>query len=163
MTLTGKSGFVSCGVTAPFSWVLVCTRFGCALQESVLPVLRKLCNKIPLAFKVRFSGCPQSLCQFPRLESLLSALELLQQCKNSFGMIVFQYVGHLLGISAVGPMVTSSSWTYTTCCASLVCCSQSPHPCGKPLVILPLQETLKHSKAILAHYLVQLTAPFPGS
>ena len=26
-TLTGKSGSVSCGVTAPFSWVLVCTRF----------------------------------------------------------------------------------------------------------------------------------------
>ena len=26
-TLTGKSGWVSCGVTAPFSWVLVCTRF----------------------------------------------------------------------------------------------------------------------------------------
>ena len=26
-TLTGKSGLVSCGVTAPFTWVLVCTRF----------------------------------------------------------------------------------------------------------------------------------------
>ena len=26
-TLTGKSGSVSCGVTAPFSWVLVRTRF----------------------------------------------------------------------------------------------------------------------------------------
>ena len=26
-TLTGKSGSVSCGVTAPFSWVLVCTGF----------------------------------------------------------------------------------------------------------------------------------------
>ena len=26
-TVTGKSGSVSCGVTAPFSWVLVCTRF----------------------------------------------------------------------------------------------------------------------------------------
>ena len=26
-TLTGKSGSVSCGVTAPFSWVLVCTSF----------------------------------------------------------------------------------------------------------------------------------------
>ena len=78
MTLTGKSGFVSCGVIAPFSWVLVCTR-SCALQESVLPVLRKFCNHIPLAFKVKFSGCPQSLCQIPRLENLLSALELLQQ------------------------------------------------------------------------------------
>ena len=26
-TLTGKFGLVSCGVTAPFSWVLVCTKF----------------------------------------------------------------------------------------------------------------------------------------
>ena len=26
-TVTGKSGLVSCGVTALFSWVLVCTRF----------------------------------------------------------------------------------------------------------------------------------------
>ena len=27
-TLLGKSGSVSCGTTAPFSWVLVCTSFG---------------------------------------------------------------------------------------------------------------------------------------
>ena len=40
-TLTGKSGSVSCGVTAPFSWVLVCTCFVCALQASVCPVLCK--------------------------------------------------------------------------------------------------------------------------
>ena len=40
-TLTGKSGSVSCGVIAPFSWVLVCTRFCLCLQESVSPVLCK--------------------------------------------------------------------------------------------------------------------------
>ena len=34
-TPTGKSGAVSCGVTAPFSWVLVHTRFCCAPQESI--------------------------------------------------------------------------------------------------------------------------------
>ena len=39
-TLTGKSGSVSCGVTAPFSWVLVHIKF-CALQESVSPILCK--------------------------------------------------------------------------------------------------------------------------
>ena len=33
-TLTGKSGSVSCGVTAPFSLVLVHTRFCLCLQES---------------------------------------------------------------------------------------------------------------------------------
>ena len=42
-TLTGKSGSVSCGVTAPFSWVLVHTSFLCALQESVSPILCKFC------------------------------------------------------------------------------------------------------------------------
>ena len=35
-TLTGKSGSVFCGVTAPFSWVLVHTSFFCGLQVSVL-------------------------------------------------------------------------------------------------------------------------------
>ena len=53
-TCVGKSGSVSCGVTAPFSWVLllspgerssdfVCALqdFVCALQESVSPVLCK--------------------------------------------------------------------------------------------------------------------------
>ena len=40
-TLTGKSGSVSCGVTAPFSWVLVHTDSVCAHQESVSPILCK--------------------------------------------------------------------------------------------------------------------------
>ena len=35
-TPMGKSGSVSCGVTAPFSWVLVCTRF-CLCPPKVLP------------------------------------------------------------------------------------------------------------------------------
>ena len=35
-TLPGKSGSVSCGVTAPFSWVLVHTRF-CLCLSSLLP------------------------------------------------------------------------------------------------------------------------------
>ena len=34
-TFMGKSESVSCGVTAPFSWVLTCTRSVCAIQESV--------------------------------------------------------------------------------------------------------------------------------
>ena len=42
LILTGKSGLISCGVTAPFSWVLVCTRFCLCLQESVSPVPCKL-------------------------------------------------------------------------------------------------------------------------
>ena len=59
-TLTGKSGSVSCGISAPFSWVLVHTMFFflcvCAFQESVYPVLWKFCNQMPLAFKGIFFG-----------------------------------------------------------------------------------------------------------
>ena len=69
-----KSESVCCGVTAPFSWVLVCTGFVCALQKSVSPVLCKFCNQIPLASKVKFSGESQSLCQIPRLGNLLWVL-----------------------------------------------------------------------------------------
>ena len=51
----GKPGSVSCGVTAPFYWVLVCTRFSlCPPRVSDSPVLWKLWNQIPLAFKVKF-------------------------------------------------------------------------------------------------------------
>ena len=70
-TPTGKSGSVSCGDTAPFSWFLVHTRFFCALQESVFPVLWKFYNQIPLAPKIKFPGHCQSFCRIPRLGNLL--------------------------------------------------------------------------------------------
>ena len=51
--------------SAPFSWVLVWTRF-CLCppsdKESVSPVLCKFCNQIPLASIVKFHGGSQSLC-----------------------------------------------------------------------------------------------------
>ena len=78
-THAGRSDSVSRGATAPFSWVLVHTGFVCALQEAVSPVLCKFCNQIPLAFKVKFPGGPQPLCQIPTLGNLLWALELSQQ------------------------------------------------------------------------------------
>ena len=40
-TLTGKSGSVSCGATAPFSWVLVHTRFCLCPRRVYFPVLCK--------------------------------------------------------------------------------------------------------------------------
>ena len=75
-TLTGKSGSISCGVIAPFSCVLVCTRFVYAIQESVFPVLWKFCNQVLLDFKVNFPWGSQSLCWIPRLGNLLWVLEL---------------------------------------------------------------------------------------
>ena len=68
-TLTGKSGSVSWGdtVLSPRSW---CAQgFVCALQVS--SVLRKFCNQIPPAFKVRVPGCSQFLCWIPSLGNLL--------------------------------------------------------------------------------------------
>ena len=85
---------------SPGSW---CAQdFVCVLQESVSPVLWKFCNQIPLAFKVKLPGGSQYLCQIPRLGNLLWALELSQQCKNFFGIIVLQFVGCLLGDSMLG-------------------------------------------------------------
>ena len=69
--------------------------------------LWKFCSKSHWTSKSNSLGS-QSLCQISRLGILLWVLELLQQCKNFFGIIVLQSVGHLLGGSMVGPVVTSS-------------------------------------------------------
>ena len=55
--------------------------FYCALQESVSLWLLSPFARFP---------------EIPRLGNLLWALELLQQCKNFFGIIVLQFVGCLL-------------------------------------------------------------------
>ena len=52
-----------------------------------------------------------------------------------FGIIVLQFVGHLLSGSTMGLMVTFSKRAFTTCCASQVCCSQSPYSPVRPLLI----------------------------
>ena len=108
--------------------------FVCALQESVSPVLWKFFNKIPLASKVKIPGGSQSLYQIPRLGNLLWALELLQLCENFFGIIVLQFLGHLVGGSMVGLMATSSQRSYATCFASHVCYNQSPCLCSRLLL-----------------------------
>ena len=76
-TLTGKSGSVSCGVIAPFSWVLVCTRF-CLCPPRV---------------------CFEGLCKSWQLYGGVNG-DLLQE-----------------GL-----------------CHTQVCCTQSPCPCGSPLL-----------------------------
>ena len=90
--------------------------------------------------KVKFPGDSQCLCQIHRLGNLLWALELLQQCKKFFGIIGLQFVGCLLSDSVVG----------LTCCSSQVCCSQSPCPCGRPLLTCASAGNTQHSKAGLA-------------
>ena len=73
----GMSGSVSCGVTAPFSWVLVCTRFCLCPPRVCFPVL----------------------CKFWQLYGGVNG-DLLQE-----------------GL-----------------CHTQVCCTQSPCPCGRPLL-----------------------------
>ena len=89
-TLAGRFGSVFCGVTAPFLWVLVYARFCLCtprLESLFSPVLWKSYNKIPLAFKVRFPGDPQSLCWIPRLGSLIRCSEPSQWWENFFGIM----------------------------------------------------------------------------
>ena len=75
-TLTGKSGSVICGVTAPFSWVVVQPEFCLCPPRVCFPVLCKFCNQIPLASKVKFPGGSQSICQIPNLGNLSWVLDL---------------------------------------------------------------------------------------
>ena len=103
--------------------------FVCALQEFASPVLWKFCNQIPVAFK--FPGGSQSLCRIHRLGNLLRSLELWQQRKNIFGIIVLQVVGRLPSGSVVGLMATSSKRTDVLSYTTHICCSQSPCPCGR--------------------------------
>ena len=81
-TPAGGSGSGSCGVTAPFLWVLVHTIFCLCpprLESLIPPVLWKSYNQIPLALKARFPGDSQSQCQIPRLGSLMWGSEPSQQ------------------------------------------------------------------------------------
>ena len=72
----------------------------------------KFWNQIPPAFKVKFPGGSQSLCQIPRLGNPLWALELFQQGKNLFLIIVLQFVDRQLSGSTVELTGTSSKRTY---------------------------------------------------
>ena len=95
---TGKSGSVSCGVTVPFSWVLVCMRFClCPPRVSVSLVLWKFYNQILLTFNVRFPGESPSLCQVG---------------KSVVGSIILQLVDCPPTSSIVGLMAVSSKRTY---------------------------------------------------
>ena len=72
-----------------------------------------------------------------------------------FNIIILQFVGHLLGGSKLGLIETSSQRIYATKSGSQVCHSQSLCPCSGHCWSVPPQETLKHSKAGLAQFLVE--------
>ena len=62
-TLTGKSGSVSSGVTAPFSWVLVHTNFTFVPSKSLFP---QSCGRPVTKFQSQIPCSFQSLCWIPR-------------------------------------------------------------------------------------------------
>ena len=148
-TLTAKSGSVSGGITAPFSWVLVLTRF-CLCPPSVSfpsPVEVLLSNptglqsQIPRGFSVRLPD-PQVGKSVVGPWTFLTVQDFLW-CNSS---AVCGSAWWLYG----GAMVTSSKRTHASCrvICSQVCCSQSPCLCGRPLLTRTSQETLKHSKVV---------------
>ena len=95
---TGWSDSVSSCVTVPFPWVLVHTGFClCPPRVKFLfpPVLCKSCNQIPLVFKVRFPNDSQSVCQIPRLGSLIWGIGPSQQWENFLDIIVLEIAGNL--------------------------------------------------------------------
>ena len=55
--------------------------------------------------------------------------------KNFFGIIVLQFVGHLLSSSVLGLLVASSKRAYATYWVTQICCTHSPCPHGRPLLI----------------------------
>ena len=111
--------------------------------KSVSPVLCKFCNQIPLASKDKFPGGSQSLCQIPRLENLLWALEILQQCKNFYGIIFLQFLHCLFGGCMVG----------LTHHVSQICFSQSHCHYVRPLLACASEGDIQTLKAGLAQSL----------
>ena len=128
-----------------FLWVLVCTGFCLCPPRVCSPVLRKFCNQIPLALKVRFpGGCP-SLCLIPRVGSLLRPWDFCSSARTSL-MPLFSSLWVARPLALVGLVATSCMWICATRCARDT--DSSADHC-RPV---PLQETLKHSKAGLASW-----------
>ena len=95
-------GSVSYGVTTAFPWVLVHARFClCPLRLGSLfpPVLWKSYNQILLAFKARFSGDLQSLCQVPRLGGLMGVENLHNSGRTSLVLLFSSlWIIHSVGV-----------------------------------------------------------------
>ena len=119
------------------SFLLACTRFCCALQESVSPVLGRYCNQILLVFKVKLKDCQSRGLSvplpIPQVVKSVVGPRIFATVRELLWYNCFQVVGCLLSGSIVKLMAVSSKRTYATGHASQAC-SQSPCPCGRPLL-----------------------------
>ena len=121
-------------------------------SKSLFPSPVKVLNQIPLASEVKTLGFSVPLPD-PQVGKSAVGPRTFLQSENFFGVIVLQSMGHLLGGSMIGLIVTSSKTAYATGCMTQVCCSQDPVPVAGYRWPMRLQETLKHSKSGLAQAL----------
>ena len=98
-TLMGKSGSVSCGVTASFFWVLVHTDSVCALQGSVSPVLYKFWQ---LCGGVNFSLL-QGACAIPRSTASRAPAPAAVHCSPVLLQETLRHNSGLVSFGSLGP------------------------------------------------------------
>ena len=128
------SGSVSCGITASFSWVLVCTRF-CLHHPrvSISPVQGSSVAKYRWPSKSDSLGIFSPFARSTGWEVCHRGWDFCISVRTSL-VIVLQFVGCPPGGSMVGLLATSSKRPYATCHASQDCCCQWSYPFSRPLL-----------------------------
>ena len=93
-TRASRFASISCGVTAPTPWVLVCMRFclcPVSMESPLPPVLWKPCNQIPS--KLDSLGIPSAFAGSPGWKPDVRLTTW--QWKKFFGTIILLFMGHL--------------------------------------------------------------------
>ena len=86
---TGKSGSVCCGVTAPFSQVLVCTRSCLGPQESVFPSPGEFLQSNLTGLHSEISCGFSDICWVPGWEIHCGSLNYHQMVNTKIRLIIF--------------------------------------------------------------------------
>ena len=159
-TLTGRSGSVFCGVTAPFSWVLVCTRFCLYPPRVCFPspvgVLQSnptgLQSQIPWEFSVPLFD-PQVGKSVVSSRTFATVWELLWfNCSPVYGLSAWWLCSGANGGLLQGDLCHNATPPRSAA-------ARAPVPVAGHCWPMPFQETLKHSKAGLAQSLVGSLGP----
>ena len=146
------------GVTASFSWVLVHTRFCCALQESVSPVPWKFSNQSQIPWELSVFLLDTHVGKsVVGLRTFAAVQELLwYNCSPVRGSLAWQ-----LYIGASGNLFEEDF-----CCIHTfqVCCNQIPCPCGRPLLTWDStgDTTQSYVQLSLLLWRGECRAPFPS-
>ena len=145
-TFPAKSGSVSCGVTAPFSWALVHTRFSLCPPRVYFPVL---CKFWQLYGGVNGEVLQEGLCHDQDCCTQSQPTPPQEMLKHSSGSVSVGSLGPGAQGSvcalqeSVSPVLCKFWQLYggvngnllqEGLCHTQVCCTQSPCPCGSPLL-----------------------------